>query len=62
MFDMFESCFSSIFLADTNFVATLNRLRASLKEESQERLRYEPEGIEDLFGREIEAEKPLQNP
>ena len=58
MFDMFESCFSSIFLADTNFLATLNRLTR----ESQERLRYEPEGIEGLFGREIEAEKPLQNP
>ena len=58
MFDMFGSCFSSIFSADTNFLATLTELT----EESQKRLRYEPEGIEGLFGREIEAEKPLQNP
>ena len=58
MFDMFGSCFSSIFSANTNFLATLNRLTG----ESPKRLRYEPEGIEGLFGREIEAEKPLQNP
>ena len=52
------SFYNSIFSADTNFFATLNRLT----EESQKRLRYEPEGIEGQFGRDSEAGRPLQNP